>query len=277
MDNNNDDGFYHGYEQTDKSDSTFNQTPYDASKQMDALISNYKIDNPSYKDFAPGTPGYIKSYMVRNAESIERLNRLFPNPDKIANSINDRTKFQKMYPSARISTISDAFGRSFFLIFLGLAIILPLFLICIDEVNTTQYYEKLITSYTPTEGIITKISKGDVSFKGTIHAVYYDYSYNNQEYSSWSFVYKESLDKLGIDPQNAINQSVTVYFDNKYPNDTMLAVRPYPPLWKWLIMAIGLIPIIPAVIFLIMCKNEKYIVFYSHDVKHFKKVSKFTS
>ena len=277
MDNKINDGFYHGYEQNDKSDSPYNQSSYDASKQMEELMSSYKIENPSYEDFAPGAPAYIKGYMVRNDESIKRLNRLFPSPDNIANSINDRSQFQKMYPSARIATVSDAFERSFFLIFLGLVIIFPFLVTCIDEINTARYYEDLIAEYTTTEGIIARIGKGDTSIKGTVYTVYYDYTYNNQEYSSYSFVYKESLDKLDIDPQNAKGHPVTVYLDKEHPKQTMLAVRLYPPFFLCLIIAIGFIPIIPAVIFLFMCKNGKYIVFYSKDIRHFKRVSEFIS
>ena len=247
----------------------------DARSEMDDMIKNYQMQNSHPKSSFHHSYSLADSAMARGRYQAEYVNSVFPMPDSEANALNDRELFQQRYPTARTAAVGDALGKALLIIFIGAAFFLPMLFSCIGDLKEAQQSQQELNGYVPVQGVITGFSNGQFTLQGVRYTVYFDYTYEETALNRWSFVYDSQIGQLRIDKNSAVGQTVKVYVDPSRPQNAELAPKPFPSSLQYLLMTLGIIIMLPGLVFMIRCHKGKYLVYHSNGIKHFKKISKF--
>lgn len=246
----------------------------DARAEMDDMIRDYQQKhsrNTAGRQFLRAVSSSPFEIGRRRSEFTEKY---FPPSDPVAQSIKDPQLFQQIYPDARTATTADALGRTLLLLLMGLCIFCYALYSCVQGVLSAEASAHTLASYTPVSGVVAGVYK----YRGRppFYTVSYDYEYQETTYRSSSTLYNNTARPLGLTDSDAVGRTVTVYVNPDNPKQTMLATKPYPAFWYWLLLLPGAGLVIYGIKFYLDCKKGRRLVYHSNGIKHFKSIKHFT-
>ena len=252
------DGFYgHGIEDSEWRKSAREENAFDAQARKDKIIADMTVRNGSYSRTYSENPldkmdSMIASYKRQKsreshpfADVMEVLNTdAFEMGRRRAEAINGIGRTYSRREPTRMQMIVAVI----ICIIAGLGMAGEALVVNVAQVTRAQEMEKLMSVYTPVEGVADHSSS---DYRSKYRIVTYKYEYEGKEYRGRCRTTRENAAELGlylrIDTSREHN--ITVYVDPEKPERSIFLPVPYPSLLSWFLIPGGVALVIGAVLY----------------------------
>ena len=253
------DGFYgHGIEDSEWRKSAREENAFDAQARKDKIIADMTLRNGSYsrtygENLLNKMDSMIASYKRQKsreshpvADVMEVLNTdAFEIGRRRAEAING---IGRTY-SRREPTRAQMILGVIICIITGLVMAGEALVMNVAQVTRAQEMEKLMSVYTPVEGVAYHSSAWGKTSRYLV--ITYKYEYEGKEYIGKCRTTREKEAELGLylSLNMAQDKNITVYVDPEKPERSIYLPEPYPSLLSWFLIPGGVALVIGAVLY----------------------------
>ena len=252
------DGFYgQVIEDSEWRKSVREENAFDAQARKDKIIADMTLRNGSYsrtygENLLNKMDSMIASYKRQKsreshpvADVMEVLNTdAFEIGRRRAEAINGIGRTDSRREPTRMQMIVAVI----ICIIAGLGMAGEALVVNVAQVTRAQEMEKLMSVYTPVEGVADHSSS---DYRSKYRIVTYKYEYEGKEYIGKCRTTREKEAELGLylSLNMAQDKNITVYVDPEKPERSIYLPEPYPSLLSWFLIPGGVALVIGAVLY----------------------------